>query len=304
MERRRNVFQFGPFCLDIRERVLLRDGRLVPLAPKALSTLVVLVRNMGHVMEKDVLMAEVWPDEIVEEGNLSQQIFILRKALGETNGNPTYIETIPRRGYRFVAPVSEIREEDDPELVDIRSDRVSLSKDTNKPIAEVQSIAVPPVETLENFADVIHFEAPPAAFNPGLSPELDVADLRALANIVEKRDQSADGPSSDVSSAMSGRYGDSITSPIEPRSSTISIATTRHTTLTNLSQILRRPRVPVWQILVGITIVFIATGIVWRWVRAPIHVPPVEAKSLVRHRNECIAGWSVLSSEQGTRASY
>src|SRR5258706_1692305 len=101
-----NLFQFGPFCLDARERVLLRDGRLVPLAPKALSTLLVLVRNMGHVVEKDVLMAEVWPDEYVEEGNLAQHVFMLRRALGE---NARYIETIPRRGYRFLNAESGIK---------------------------------------------------------------------------------------------------------------------------------------------------------------------------------------------------
>ena len=106
-----NLFQFGPFCLDAGERVLLRDGRLVPLAPKALSTLLVLVRNMGHVVEKDVLMAEVWPDEYVEEGNLAQHVFMLRKALGD---NPRYIETIPRRGYRFLDAVSGIKRSFEP----------------------------------------------------------------------------------------------------------------------------------------------------------------------------------------------
>ena len=99
-------FHFGPFCLDARERVLLRDGRLVPLAPKALGALLVLVRNMGHLVEKDVLMAEVWPDEVVEEGNLAQQIFTLRKALGEST---QYIETVPRRGYRFLDAVEVTR---------------------------------------------------------------------------------------------------------------------------------------------------------------------------------------------------
>jgi DNA-binding winged helix-turn-helix (wHTH) protein len=102
---RDSVFNFGPFRLDARERVLLRDDRLVPLPPKALSTLLVLVRHTGHVLEKDFLLAEVWPDEIVEEGNLAQQIFLLRKALGETKGKHTYIETIPRRGYRFLGAV-------------------------------------------------------------------------------------------------------------------------------------------------------------------------------------------------------
>ena len=104
-ERDENLYQFGPFRLDAGERVLVRAGRLVPLSPKALSTLLVLVQKMGHVVEKDVLMAEVWPDEDVEEGNLAQQICMLRKALGE---NPNYIETIPRRGYRFLEPTSGV----------------------------------------------------------------------------------------------------------------------------------------------------------------------------------------------------
>src|SRR6185295_9088301 len=106
-----NIFRFGPFSLDPGERVLLRKGRLVPLAPKAVNTLLVLARNRGHVVEKDVLMSEIWPDEAVEEGNLAQHIFTLRRALGETNGGPNYIETIPRRGYRFVAPLTVLGDE-------------------------------------------------------------------------------------------------------------------------------------------------------------------------------------------------
>src|SRR5438552_7570590 len=103
MERFDNCFQSGAFRLDACERVLLRDGRLVPLPAKVVSTLILLVRNNGRVVEKDVLMTEVWPDEYVEEGNLAQHIFILRRALGESTESPRYIETVPRRGYRFVA---------------------------------------------------------------------------------------------------------------------------------------------------------------------------------------------------------
>jgi TolB-like protein/Tfp pilus assembly protein PilF len=102
---RGNLYQFGPFCLNAVERVLLRDGRLVPLPAKALSTLLVLVQSKGHVVEKDLLMKEVWPQEEVEEGNLTQHIFMLRRALGEIPQSPKYIETVPRRGYRFVAKV-------------------------------------------------------------------------------------------------------------------------------------------------------------------------------------------------------
>lgn len=79
---RDNLYQFGPFCLDAVERVLLREGRPVPLPAKALSTLLVLVRNSKHLVEKDALIKEVLPNEFVEEGNLAQHIYILRKAMG------------------------------------------------------------------------------------------------------------------------------------------------------------------------------------------------------------------------------
>ncbi len=118
MERGSNLYQFGSFCLDTGERILLRDGRLVPLAPKALSTLLVLVRNKGHVVEKDVLMAEVWPNECVEEGNLTQHIFMLRKVLAEPNGIPDYIETVPRRGYRFVDSMVDPEDENRLNAID------------------------------------------------------------------------------------------------------------------------------------------------------------------------------------------
>lgn len=107
MERCHNLHYFGPFCLDADEQLLLRDGRLVPLPAKVVSTLLVLVRRKGQVVEKDVLMEEVWPNEFVEEGNLAQNIFILRRALGESTHSPMYIETVPRRGYRFLATAVE-----------------------------------------------------------------------------------------------------------------------------------------------------------------------------------------------------
>src|ERR1700693_5240811 len=96
---------FGPFKLDSQERVLTAlDGR-IPLTPKALETLLMLVESNGHILEKDEILQHVWPDTFVEEGTLAQNISTLRKALGEGSNGHTYIETIPRRGYRFVAPV-------------------------------------------------------------------------------------------------------------------------------------------------------------------------------------------------------
>ena len=99
------LYEFGPFRLEPGERTLLRNNELVVLTPKAFDTLVLLVRNSGHLLEKDELIRTLWPDSFVEEGNLSNNIFVLRKALGE---DPQYIETIPRRGYRFVGAVRQL----------------------------------------------------------------------------------------------------------------------------------------------------------------------------------------------------
>lgn len=95
-------YEFGPFRLEPNEHRLLRGGEIVALTPKAFDTLHLLVRNSGHLLEKDELINMLWPDTFVEEGSLSNNIFLLRKALGD---NPDYIETVPRRGYRFIGSV-------------------------------------------------------------------------------------------------------------------------------------------------------------------------------------------------------
>ena len=103
-------YEFGRFRLNVAERVLLREGELVPLTPKVFDILLTLVENSGQVVSKDDLMKRVWPNTFVEEGNLTQNISLLRKALGETPGGVQFIETVPRRGYRFVAETSEASE--------------------------------------------------------------------------------------------------------------------------------------------------------------------------------------------------
>jgi DNA-binding winged helix-turn-helix (wHTH) protein/TolB-like protein/Tfp pilus assembly protein PilF len=100
-------YEFGRFRLKTAERVLLREGELVPLTPKVFDILITLVENRGHVVAKDDLMKRVWPSTYVEEGNLTQNISLLRKALGETPGGVQFIETVPRRGYRFVGDINE-----------------------------------------------------------------------------------------------------------------------------------------------------------------------------------------------------
>src|SRR5262249_14094970 len=105
----RHVYEFGPFRLDAAERLLWRDGEVVPLQPKVFDLLLALLERHGRLVEKDELMKAVWPDTIVEEVNLANNISILRKTLSE-NGE-RFIETAPKRGYRFVASVREIVEE-------------------------------------------------------------------------------------------------------------------------------------------------------------------------------------------------
>jgi Tol biopolymer transport system component/DNA-binding winged helix-turn-helix (wHTH) protein len=95
------VFAFGPFRLDMHERVLLRSGAPVALTPKALAILIVLVERHGHIVNKDELIRAVWPDTTVEEGNLTQNVHTLRKVLGPRDDSGIAIETVPRRGYRL-----------------------------------------------------------------------------------------------------------------------------------------------------------------------------------------------------------
>jgi TolB-like protein/DNA-binding winged helix-turn-helix (wHTH) protein/Tfp pilus assembly protein PilF len=103
----KRFYQFGPFRLNPETRVLLRDGDVVPLAPKAVETLLVLLRSAGQPVDKEALIQAVWPDTFVEENNLAHHISILRKTLGSGGNGKTYIETIPKRGYRFVGEVQD-----------------------------------------------------------------------------------------------------------------------------------------------------------------------------------------------------
>jgi DNA-binding winged helix-turn-helix (wHTH) protein/Flp pilus assembly protein TadD len=101
------VYEFGPFRIDMERYLLLRDDEPIALSPKVFETLLFLVQNRGRVGKKDEIINSVWPDTFVEESNLAQNIFLLRKALGEEKNEHRYIVTIPGVGYRFVAPVRE-----------------------------------------------------------------------------------------------------------------------------------------------------------------------------------------------------
>jgi DNA-binding winged helix-turn-helix (wHTH) protein len=104
----REVFHFGEFTLDVQERRLLRGADAVRVAPKTFDLLVALLRHSGRLVSKDELLARVWPNSFVEEGILNVHVSALRRVLGDEARPPTYIETVARSGYRFVAPVRRV----------------------------------------------------------------------------------------------------------------------------------------------------------------------------------------------------
>src|SRR5687768_10762840 len=98
----RGVFTFEEFQVDLSERVLAQNGRPIVLTPKAFHLLEILLTNHGRIVEKDALMAAIWKDSFVEDGNLAYTVNSLRKSLGDVARDPRFIETVPRRGYRFI----------------------------------------------------------------------------------------------------------------------------------------------------------------------------------------------------------
>src|SRR6185437_4906475 len=129
-KQNKRIFEFGPFSIDTLNRQLWLEGEVVPLKAKAVDTLLLLIESQGDVVEKDDLIRALWPDSFVEEANLTQNIYTLRKALGGD-----YIETIPRRGYRFRAPVKEARNGAHEVIVIQERTRTSVSYevDTDEP---------------------------------------------------------------------------------------------------------------------------------------------------------------------------
>src|SRR5260370_13946632 len=107
-QENRYYYEFGPFRLDPAHRLLTRRRKSIALAPKAFDTLMVLVKHRGKLIEKEELIKAVWPEIMVEEGNLTFNIHALRKALGERPKEHKYILTVPGKGYQFVAAVREV----------------------------------------------------------------------------------------------------------------------------------------------------------------------------------------------------
>lgn len=154
--RPKQLYEFGEFHLNADEGLLLRRGEPVPLTRKALETLLVLVENSGRVVAKERFFNEVWADACVEDGSLTVNISLLRKALGHNEGGRSYIETVPRRGYRFIADVKTVSGGGDAELVIETQTRASIvveeETDEDTPseggrAQEADVVSVKPAET-------------------------------------------------------------------------------------------------------------------------------------------------------------
>lgn len=144
MEAERS-YKFGPFRLNAKERLLMRKGQAIPMPLKDLETLLVLVEQSGHVVEKNALLERVWPGTFVEEGNLARHISNLRRVLGDSPNGSRYIATIPKRGYRFVAPVKKAYRVTGPSAMR------KLAQIAEEPTAS--SLAVLPFALLSEMAD-------------------------------------------------------------------------------------------------------------------------------------------------------
>lgn len=138
------LYEFGPFRVDPDKQILLRENHQVPITSKAFETLLMLLRNSHEVVSKEDLMRAIWPDSVVEESNLSQNIFMLRKALGDTPEERRYILTIPGRGYRFVSEVRVIGKNSDSLMIASRTrSQVVIEQTEDEPVAAAKELAAP-----------------------------------------------------------------------------------------------------------------------------------------------------------------
>ena len=142
----KHFYDFSTYRVDESERLLLQGDEVVPLTPKAFEMLLVLLESSGHVLTKEELMKRVWPDTIVEEANLSHNIYKLREALGEGLDGQKYIETVPRRGYRFVARVTRVHDHAADLLVEEHSRaRIIIEEDdAAEKIIETGAVSISP----------------------------------------------------------------------------------------------------------------------------------------------------------------
>ena len=175
------LLKFGAFALRADQSVLELDGQAVPMTPKMFDTLLVLVKNQGRIVEKETLLKEVWPDSYVEEGNIAFNIRQLRKLLGCEAQSPSYIETVPKRGYRFIAPVEVVVEKNEPVAV-VTSASEPVRSSARSSMAIIAIIAAVPI-LIVILAGLYIYQAEPDARFPVLANALSIEKLSTDGNI-------------------------------------------------------------------------------------------------------------------------
>lgn len=143
-QEKEGIYEFGDFRLEIGKDVLLREGQPVSMQWKTFELLCVLVKSNGNLITRDELMNKLWADTFVEENNLSQHIRLLRKALGEGENGTTFIETVPRRGYRFLPEVRILKTADENEVVSRDETRSQIIAEDilDKSVSDSESLAI------------------------------------------------------------------------------------------------------------------------------------------------------------------
>ena len=149
-----DIYEFGDFRLDVAEKLLLRDGKSISITPKVFETLQVFVENAGQLIEKNELMERIWHERFVEESNLSFNIKMLRKALGDNAGSPRFVETVPKRGYRFIAEVRRIEEDGENRRRGGTERKLGFSADSSAPFLPVPVSPRPRVSSSQTGAVV------------------------------------------------------------------------------------------------------------------------------------------------------
>ena len=229
----KRFYEFGPFRIDTVNRCLLEHGQPVPLKQKAIETLLVLVEHKGEVLEKEALMQRLWPESFVEEANLTQNIYLLRKALGADD----YIETIPRRGYRFTAEVREW-EEGTPDLILKERTRARILINEEEEIQE-------PLETQKAIEPL----AAPSATNwtrrrislLTLSALLMLAALLTIASYLRNSSQSKQTPAGSVIKSIAVLPFESLSVDGSDDYLRLGMADTLITKLSSLGRVVVRP---------------------------------------------------------------
>ncbi len=175
MKSQRQCYEFGPFLLDPAERQLIREGQVMSLTPKVFDTLLLFIENSNLLLTKGEMIARLWPDSFVEEGNLAQNVSVLRRALGEQANGQQYIETVPKRGYRFTAEVKLCAEERihatrvEPAFAPFGDDQaVEYERRANEPAEMTRTPSAPQFEFNKSPQPVSDGVAP--VVNPPLAP--------------------------------------------------------------------------------------------------------------------------------------